>query len=289
MADTTAAPLRRTRLPDGRDLVVREVTAEDLAAVRSLYEGLDDDARYRRFFTLYRPSDRFYQRLLRAGERGGTCLVVEVTGGPEVDVVAEAGYEPLPNGDAELAITIDRRWRGWLGPYLLDALLEHAATHGIANLEADVLVTNRPMLSLLRSRRCATMPRTEWSVLRAVVGAADRLPAWPPHGTGRHVLVEGGGRGMSDDEARDADVEVLACAGPGTCRQACPLLRGDTCPLVEGADAIVMTASTTGPEWDDIRAVHRRDHPGVPVVVESGRDRRGGAPLASLVPAPVRA
>lgn len=286
MGDTE--PLRRTRLPDGRELVVREVVDADLPGLRALYDGLDDDARYRRFFSLYRPGDRFFERMLAAPERGGACLVVTV--GEEDDaaeVVAEAGYEPLPDGDAELAMAVSAGWRGWLGAYLLDALLDHAAAHGFPNLEADVLITNRPMLSLLRGRRWATMPRTEWTVLRGVVGAAQPDPAWPPRRAGRRVLLEGGsGRWPAEDEAESAGLEVIACAGPGTCRRQCPLLAGRSCPLVEGADAIVMTGSTTGPEWDAIRAAHRREHPEVPVVVEPGTRStrsRGVRPLLNAV------
>jgi RimJ/RimL family protein N-acetyltransferase len=285
MGTTIPEPLRQSRLPDGRELVVREASDDDLAGLRALYDGLDDDARYRRFFSLYRPGDRFYQRLLTAADRGGACLVVVVNGpDQEPEVVAEAGYEPLPNGDAELAITIDRHWRGWLGPYLLDALLEHASAHGFPNLEADVLVTNRPMLALLRNRRCGTLPRTEWTVQRAVVGADHAVPSWPPRRTGRRILVEGGsGRGPADDEAMTADLDVIACPGPDGCRPRCPLLNGERCPLVDGADAIAMASSTTGEMWDEIRAAHRRQNPEVPVVVESPRARRGGPDLIELV------
>lgn len=286
MDATASTPLRQTRLPDGRRLVVSEVTEDDVPWLRVLYDGLDEDARYRRFFSLYRPGDGFYRRLLHAKDRGGACLVALVAEGDETahEVVAEAGYELLPNGDAELAITIDRHWRGWLGPYLLDALLEHASAHGIPNLEADVLVTNRPMLALLRHHRCATLPRTEWTVQRAVVGANHGVPGWPPNRSGRRVLLEGGGGHWSDErEADTAGLEVIACPGPGECRVRCPLLSGESCPLVDGADAIVMVASTTGEVWDEIRAAHRREHPEVPVVVESAGRRHGDPGLVDLV------
>src|SRR5688572_18524978 len=113
MTAATHDPMRRSRLPDGRRLVVREVTEADLPGLRALYEGLDDDARYRRFFSVYHPGEHFFRRLLDASGRGGACLVAVVDGadGDPGEVVAEAGYEPLPNGDAELAITIDRAWR----------------------------------------------------------------------------------------------------------------------------------------------------------------------------------
>lgn len=48
-------------------------------------------------------------------------------------IVGEAEYILLPGGDGELAITVAPDWRGWLGPYLLDTLLEVAASRGVAN------------------------------------------------------------------------------------------------------------------------------------------------------------
>lgn len=292
MGVTTSDPLRRSALADGRQIVVREATEADLPGLRALYDGLDDDARYRRFFSLYRPGDRFYQRLLDGHGRGGACLVALVddpaagSDGEGPEVVGEADYQPLPNGDGELAITVDRRWRGWLGPYLLDALLDHAAAHGVANLEADVLVTNRPMLALLRHRRCALLPRTDWSVVRMVVGSGHDLPDWPPQRTGHRVLVEGGGgHWPSADDPDVAGFEVVACAGPGAGRARCPLLCGERCPLVDGADVIVMTPATTGPDWDEVRAAHRRDHPGVPVVVEGPHPRPGAPDLVAQIEA----
>jgi GNAT superfamily N-acetyltransferase len=270
-SEPTPEPLRRSRLPDGRELVVREVVEADLPALDALYAGLDDAARYRRFFSLYRPGDRFFRRLLDASRNGGACLVVLVGEGDDEELVAEADYQALPNGDAELAMTVDAHWRGWLGPYLLDALVEHAAAHGIPNLEADALVTNRPMRALLRSRRCGTLPRAEWTVERAIIGVDGGPPRWPPQQTGRRVLLEGGsGHWPTEDAADAAGYEVIACAGPGTCPRRCPLLAGEPCPLVDGADAVVMVRSTTGPTWDRIRAAHRDQHPDLPVIVESG-------------------
>jgi hypothetical protein len=135
-------------LPGGDVLTVRSVTPADVDGLVALYDGLSEDDRYRRFFSGFRPPRSFFERLVNVGERGGYGLVA--TAGSDGDVVAgarivgEASYELLPNGDGELAITVAADQRGWIGPYLLDALVEAAAARGVPNLEADVLATNGP-------------------------------------------------------------------------------------------------------------------------------------------------
>ena len=160
--------------------MIRSVAARDVDGLEALYDGLDDDARHRRFFSLYRPDRAFFERMAAVDDRGGAGLVATVVdpGGSE-RLVGEAGYELLPNGHGELAITVERCWRGWLGPVLLDALVDAAAARGVPNLEADVLVTNGPMLAMLRSRGYATMPNHDWSVIRAVIGTSGPRPAQP--------------------------------------------------------------------------------------------------------------
>lgn len=283
MDETVTTPVRQVHLPDGRDLVVRPATTTDIGGLIALDDDLDEESRYRRYFSVYHPGARYFARLVAAPDRGGACLVAVATGphGPdqilgEDQIVGEAGYEPLPDGNGELAITVHHSWRGWLGPYLFDALLDHAASHGVPNLEADVLVTNRPMLALVRARRYAAMPRTDWTVMRVVVGAAGPLPDWPPHRSGPRVLLEGvGGRWPAETDAEAAGLDVLACPGPGRCQRPCPALEGEPCPLVEGADVIVMASAAADEDWDEIRASHRRLHPETPVIVEGPRPHVG--------------
>jgi hypothetical protein len=81
-------------------------------------------------------------------------------------------------------------WRGWLGGYLLDALLEAAAPRGVPNLEAEILVENKRMLSLIRRRAFATIDRTDFTTIRVSVGTATNTPTWAgPHDRPR-VLAE---------------------------------------------------------------------------------------------------
>lgn len=270
--------LRREHLAGDRVLTVRAVDRRDVAGLERLYAGLDDESRYRRFFSLHRPDREFFERIADIGDRGGAGIVAVLTGrhGGRGRIVGEAGYELLANGDGELAITVDQAWRGWLGPYLLDVLTEVAAERGVPNLEADVLLANGPMLALVRGRGYATVPTEDWSVLRVLVGTAGRVegdvtrsrPTWPHDGARLRVLVEGGGgRWHAQAEAAAAGIELLGCPGP-TGGAACPAVLGQPCPLVTGADVVVVSHPPEGGDWQSLREAHPRVHPGVPVCVE---------------------
>lgn len=273
-------------LPEGRALVIRPVTPGDVDALMAMYDGLSDDDRYRRFFSAYRPDRAFFERAAAVRQRGGYGLVaVEVRTAPvecELRIVGEANYELLPNGDGELAMAVAGDWRGWLGPFLLDALVAAAADRGVPNLEADVLATNAPMLSLLRSRGYANLDSGDWVSLRLIVGTHGHTPVWPRGAVrgggpaGPRVLVEApGGRWHAAREAADAGLEVITCSGPRGGRSRCPVLAGRPCPLVQGADAVVVSRPRDDERWRSLVDAHARTHPGVPVCVEP-RPGRGG-------------
>ena len=281
-------------------LVVRAVTLDDVPGLTALYEGLSDEDRYRRFFSFYRPPQAFFEKMATVAERNGFELVATTgpapgpgsgSGGPsgsgdqggtspgqpgdrESDeapwpIVGEAGYVLLPDGDGELAIAVAHSWRGWLGPYLLDALVSAAAARGVPNLEADVLVTNRPMLALLRSRGCATVEHPDWTEVRVVIGTGGRTPTWPgPHDRPRVLVEVPGARWHAEADAKAAGLQVLACGGPSGRHPHCPALAGHPCPLAAGADAIVMSRPPDQEQWRSLTDAHAGVHPGVPVCVE---------------------
>jgi RimJ/RimL family protein N-acetyltransferase len=268
--DRTPEEVLRLALEDGAELRVRPVRPGDEDGLARLYEGLRPDDRYRRFFSAFRPTEAFLHDLVTVGDRGGYGVLAAVVG-PDGDeeVVAEASYVLLPNGDGELAITVADRWRGWLGPYLLDALLRAADERGVPNLEADVLLANRPMLALARARGCLTMGDSDWSTVRVLIGT-NGAPTWPPAHERTRVLVEGTGGLWRSDTARPA-LEVVSCPGPARGAATCPALRGDPCPLAAEADVIVLRRPDGDEPWPELLEAHRRLHPGVPVCVESPR------------------
>jgi hypothetical protein len=247
-------------LPGGRTLQIRLVTPTDAPALERLYDELSSRDRYRRFFSGSRPSNDVIEGWTRASEHGGMRIVTVDEKGA---IVADAGYALLSDGDAEFDITVAQPFRGWLGPYLLDLLLDLAAGQGIPNLEAEVLIDNRCMLEMLRRRGFAVIDHDDHSTLRVVIGATASAPSWPP---GRHrprVLVETRrGRWRGEAAARAAGLDVIVCRGPdeGT-RRHCPALEGRGCPLAEAADAIVMALpDETDLALHEVSEAHRSLH-----------------------------
>jgi RimJ/RimL family protein N-acetyltransferase len=273
--DAPAAPepgRREVELPDGRTLVVRPSRPDDVDGVELLYAGLSSDDLHLRFFSTYHPRREFFERLVNVAEEGGCCLVA-VVDDPAERVVAEAEYLLLPNGNGELAMTVAPDWRGWLGPYLLDALLQAAAARGVPNLEAEVLVENRRMLAVIRRRGYATVDGTDPSEVRLTVGTSTRTPTWPAAHEGPRVLAESRGLWWGGERAaKAAGMQVMVCPGPHAGLE-CPALHGERCPLVEGADIVVCALAPT--PGGDVRAAHASVHPGTTVIVPGAATRPG--------------
>jgi hypothetical protein len=161
-------------LSGGRALTVRTVTEADVGGLDALFEGLSDEDRYYRFFGFSHPGRTFLEQLARAADEGGYRLVAVVSGA-EDKLVAEAGYALLPDGNGEFALTVAEGWRGWLGPYLLDAIVVAAAARGVPNLQADILVDNIRMLALVSHRGYARLHRSS-SEIRVAIDAAQPRP-----------------------------------------------------------------------------------------------------------------
>jgi hypothetical protein len=224
-ASPTSGYPRTIVLPGGRALTVRHSEPGDAAGLSALYDGLSLDDRYHRFFSGSTPK-HFVEQWTHLDERGGVGLVAVATNGDE-HIVAEAGYALLANGDGELAITVAHAWRGWLGAYLLDALVQEAADRGVPNLQAEILVDNGPMFALVRSRGYAIVGEGDWSSVRVKIGTTSNTPSWPQVDERPRVLVETpGGRWPPAKDAEASGLQVIACPGPGRGTKGCPALAG---------------------------------------------------------------
>jgi hypothetical protein len=262
--------IRSAALPGARTLRIRLIAPDDEEALARLFAGLSEEDLYRRFFQAHVPAAQTVRAMVGVAGRGGVGLVAEVVEPDgKVALVGDATVEPLPNGDGELAVTVERRWRGWMGPYLLDTLVEVAAARGFPNLEADILAENRPMLATVRGRGFATMGHDACpSIVRVVIGATRRVPTWPREDARPRVLVEApGGRWHAEAAARAAGFQVVVCPGPRPGTTQCPAMRGSPCPLAAAADVIV---DDVPPEQGGGRLLeaHRALHRGVPVFLE---------------------
>lgn len=229
----------------GRTVTVREAVTDDAPRLLDLYQRLGPDDLRRRFFSTFRPDRGFVENWLDRSHQGGAILVAVEGDADSGTIIGDAGWIPTGSDVAELAITVDPDRRGWLGPYLLDALVEHAGIHGVRVLEAEVLTTNCGMIAMLKARGCSFRPGDDLSVARIEIGTTGAAPGWPEDAPHPRVLVEGSSAAWQGVRAAErAGLGVRVCPGPEHGRlRACPLLSGGSCPLVDGADAVVVALS----------------------------------------------
>ena len=256
-------------LPDGRLLVIRRADATDIDPLIAFYRALPLEDRYFRFFTGGMPPRAHFETIIDPA-RHGVVLVVEVVDGDVTTLVGDACYMTQPDGAGELAVTIAPSWRGWLGPYLLDALLEAAAANGIDTLEAEILVHNRPMLALVRARGCVTIGDDDLSKVRVALGTSSRVPSWPLRDGRRRVLVEAANpRWRFGLTSAQPAVDVRVCPGPpARLRGRCPMLSGQPCPLASEADAIVVAGTLDDALARELIDAHVQTNPDVPLFIE---------------------
>lgn len=272
--------LREVALDGGRTLTLRVACSADVEAMEALYRRLSIEDLRKRFFSGGLPPRATVEKWASIGERsGGACLVVEEA---EADgtklIVAEAGFTPQPDGDAEMAITVDSDHRGWMGPWLLDALLEHAAAEGIPNLQALIAAQNTRMQLMICNRGAAALPDDDWTNVRLQISTTGEVPKW--HHTSprrRRLLVEASSHQWSGTAAANRlGYDVTVCTGPGGRVKDCPLLDGGHCPLVDGADG-VLVALPADEKQETLLAAHTK-HIWPPTLV-----KQHGEPSAEAV------
>ena len=182
-ADAAAGVVATMGRPDAPALTVRAVTEADVDGLDALFQGLSEDDRHHRFFSLRPPPRAFVEQMTCPAEQGGYRLVAAASGAGDA-LVAEAGYALLPDGDGEFALTVAFGWRGCrLGRYLLGAIVAAAAARGVPNLQADIMLGNAPMLALVRDRGYLTLHRDEFSDIRIAIDAAQPARRRQPAGT----------------------------------------------------------------------------------------------------------
>jgi hypothetical protein len=118
----------------------------------------------------------------------------------------------------------------------------------------------------------------------------QRMPSktWrsPNADTGRpRVLIEDDHEALAISDFslfEQAGLDVAFCSGPGEDPRTCPLLRGEPCPVLARADAVLH-----GLDPDlGIAAAIRRQHPGLPVVAEQRHGPGGTLAPEGCTPLP---
>ena len=256
-------------LAGGARMEVRPTSFGDGERICALYETLTTVDRHRRFFGAFKPHLEWCQEWADVASRGGfgVIAIVHRDGQPD-EVAGEAGYAIRDDGDGDLAVTVAPNWRGWLGPYLLDILVRHAGAVGLANLQAEVLLENGPMLSLLRRRDPIALGHDS-GIVRLTIGTVGPVPTWPPGERRPRVLVEVAGRRWAGEQVADAaGLATAMCAGPqARGSHGCPVLDGGRCPLADEADAIIVLLDPDDERTAQLVRAHREQSPGIPVLV----------------------
>jgi len=230
-------------LTNGGRLTLRHSSRADLGKLRELYRRLEPNDLRRRFFTAGPPTSKFLEGWASLSDGGGFGLVAEVDEDGKTGLVGEAGYATVRDGgtDGELGITVIPGSRGWIGPWLLDRLLAHAHQRGVANLQAAVLVDNRNMMTLAAKRGYAILGHPDWGTVRITMSTSGSIPSWPGDHDRPRVLVETDhSRWVGEEALADAGFDIAICADGCRGAKPCPVDQGEPCPLIDGADAIVV-------------------------------------------------
>ena len=247
------------------EATLRQLVAGDFEGLDTLYRSLSYHDRYLRFFTDAPGPGTVERYVTRLCERGFGVVAHDDRG----RIVGEAGYVLLDSGDAEFGITVAPDWRG-IGHVLLDSIVDHARRHGVACLQADVLTENHAMCALAAKRDYALVHIDDYTVLRIIIGTATPVPPWPADTPHPRLLVETPAwRWRGAPAAEEAGFHIVSCPGPSSLRnRRCPALSGQACPLVEGADAVVVALSPEDPNRGALTPIHRFCHAPVPVFLQ---------------------
>ena len=130
---------------DGRTVRIRPITPDDGERLASFHRSLSDETVYFRFFAPYPElTERDIHRFTHVDHDARVALVATVGG----EFIGVARYDRIDERDAEVAFVVrdDHQGRG-LGSVLLEHLAAAARERGVRRFVAEVLPTNRRMLS----------------------------------------------------------------------------------------------------------------------------------------------
>jgi acyl-CoA synthetase (NDP forming)/RimJ/RimL family protein N-acetyltransferase len=137
-------------LADGGTVHLRPIRPDDADRLREFHSRLSPETIYNRFFTMMRALPaRDVERFTHVDHDERAAVIAILQG----EIVGVCRYDRLPGAPvAEVAIVVEDAHQGrGLGPLLLEHLTAAARERGIERFRADVLPSNRRMLSVFRS------------------------------------------------------------------------------------------------------------------------------------------
>jgi len=165
----TRAVGARTRLRDGREVVIRPIGPADLQALKRFFAALSPASSRLRFHgSLSEVPERLLREFTKPDQREHVGFIAEAERRGDNEgplLVAEARYFRYPGSDAaEFALVVADNWRRvGLGSSLTQTLLHHARLTGVQRLCGDALVDNETMRRFMRSLGGYPSDRTERS------------------------------------------------------------------------------------------------------------------------------
>jgi len=176
------------RLPRGRAVLLRAITARDAAATQAFVAGLSLDARHKRFHVgLRQLSPELLRQMTEVDQHRHVALVAQALwpadGRLAPRLVADARYVRSREhaDEAEFAIAVADDWQSLgLGRALMARLAGHARAQGLRALTGDVLVENRRMLVLMRGLGASTRAHPDGPQLVRAVFDLAAAPAMAP-------------------------------------------------------------------------------------------------------------
>ena len=167
-------------LPDGTEVVIRLIDADDMAALQDGLARTSDASRFLRFFSA-KPhlSERELRYLTEVDGHDHLALVagLEHPDGSETGLgVARFIRSPDDPAEAEAAIAVVDAFHGrGLGTLLMARLSEAAREHGVARLSADFLAHNQGVMHMLEHLAERVTLHPEGELVHAVVALDDEV------------------------------------------------------------------------------------------------------------------
>jgi GNAT superfamily N-acetyltransferase len=162
---------QRVTLRDGREIILRVVTAEDKAFLAAGFQDLGLVSRHQRFLSTKKQLSMaelaYFTEVDHASHEALGALDAATGAGVGIARFVRSATEP---DMAEAAIAIADEWQGdGVGGALLDALADRAREVGVRRFTASLLASNRAMLTLFQHLGETTIAREGGDVINVVV------------------------------------------------------------------------------------------------------------------------
>lgn len=149
---------------DGRSLQLRDIRADDVAALQRCFTRLSpEDIRRRFLHSMSELPDSMAQRLCRINPVLETALVLmdHAVEPAEMRGVGRVYVDESANS-AEFSVLVEHDWaRLGLGALLMQRLVDDCRRRGLDEIWGYVLMENRPMLELCRELGFVRRPATD--------------------------------------------------------------------------------------------------------------------------------